>query len=108
MDKVLGQEDYFKGYQDNIDELKKENKEAVEFDKMCYEVFNSETGKTLLDFLRDKIVLAAVPHGINDSYANACVYYEGYREGYRQMIHAVKSYPERRDAEEKSKLRGAQ
>jgi len=73
---------------------------------MCFEVFNSAAGKALLEFLQDKVVLASVPHGMSETYATSCVYYEGYREGYRQIIHAVKSYPERRESEEKAKLRG--
>jgi hypothetical protein len=104
LEKSLGQEDYFKGYQENIDKLREET-ELVEFDKMCFEVFNSEEGKALIEYLKEKIVLASVPHGMSESYGNSCIYYEGYREGYRQIIHAVKSYPERRAAEEKAKLR---
>ena len=106
MDKILGQEDYFKGYQDNVDKLR-ESGEQLEFDKMCFEVFGkSEAGKQLLDFLAEKVVMASVPSPMGDGYREACIYYEGYREGYRQLIHAVKSYPERRKAEEEAKLRG--
>tara|TARA_R110000850_G_scaffold212078_1_gene337819 strand:+ start:3381 stop:3704 length:324 start_codon:yes stop_codon:yes gene_type:complete len=105
LETALGQEDYFKGYQANIDKLREETTE-VEFDKMCFEVFNSAAGAELIEFLKEKVVLASVPHGMSESYGNSCIYYEGYREGYRQIIHAVKSYPERREAEEKAKLRG--
>ena len=108
MDSVLGQEDYFKGYQDSVDQLRKKGGH-VEFDKMCFEVFgNSEAGKKLLDYLAEKVVMASVPNQMGNGYGSACIYYEGYREGYRQLIHAVKSYPERREAEEKAKLRGAE
>ena len=106
MDKILGQEDYFGGYQEKIDALKEES-QSVELDKMCYEAFNNEAGKVLLEYLAEKVVMASVPQSMGDAYANACIYYEGYREGYRQLIHAVKSYPVRREAEEKAKLRGA-
>ena len=105
MDKVLGQEDYFKGYQESIDELKKETP-AVELDKICFNAFDNEAGKVLLKYLSESIVMAAVPHEMGPGYKDACIYYEGYREGYRQLIHAVKSYPLRREAEEKAKLRG--
>ena len=106
MDNILGQEDYFKGYQDNIDKMREEG-EHFEFDKKCYEVFKaSEAGKDLLDYFMEKIVIAPVPAQINESYANSCIYFEGYREGYRQILHAVKSYPLRKEAEEAAKLRG--
>jgi hypothetical protein len=105
MEKVLGQEDYFKGYQDNIDELR-EKGDKFEFDKSCFEVFSaSDEGKKLLDYFLEKVVMASVPAQVDGNYGNACMYFEGYREGFRQIIHGVKSYPERKKAEEKAKER---
>lgn len=105
MDRIPGQEDYFQGYQDSIN-ANAEKGDKFEYDRLCYEVFHgSEAGEKLLKYFKDSIVMAATPAKMDNSYEKACVYYEGYREGFRQILFGVKSYPERREAEEKAKLR---
>jgi hypothetical protein len=49
LDNILGQEDYFKGYQDNIDKMREEG-EHFEFDKKCYEVFKASEACKKLPF----------------------------------------------------------
>jgi len=106
LDSVLGQEDYFKGYQDQINKLK-DDPGRVEFDRLCYEVFGkSEAGKKLLEYVQTNIISAAVPAKMDSAYGVACSYYEGYREGFRQLVHATKSYPIRVEAEQKRKAEG--
>jgi len=106
VDRLLGQEDYFKGYQESIDAQREEVGEQLEYDRLCYEALNTEAGKKLIEYFQNKIVMASVPAVMGAGYREACVYYEGYREGFRQIIHGFKSYPIRREAEEKAKLRG--
>jgi hypothetical protein len=98
-----GQDDYFRGYQDSIDGMSKDGKEPFEYDRLSYEVFNSESGSKLLAFYKDSIITGSVPAKLGADYETACVYYEGYREAFRQIVAAVAQYPIRREAQERGK-----
>jgi len=96
----LQPENFFEGYQEQIDEMRK-NPNFIEMDKLCYEVFGrTEDGRKLLKLLEERFVLPGTPASLaNPNYSLTCVYFEGYRDAYRQLIHAVKSYEARKNAE---------
>ena len=98
-------ENYFSGYQDEVEKLRN-NPSFIEFDKLCYEVFGkTEDGARLLEYLTERFILPANPFPVgNPAYPNACVYYEGFRDAYRQLVHCVRSYKERKDAEANREL----
>lgn len=96
-----GQDNYFRGYQESIDSMGKDGKEPFEYDRLCYEVFNSDSGKELLAYFKDSIIAGSVPAKLGEHYQVSCIYYEGYREAFRQIIAAVKQYPIRREAQER-------
>ncbi len=100
-DKTLlpGQEDYWAGYQESIDKLRNDP-ETISFDQLCFEVFNSKEGKKLLEYFESNIVMGAVPSKIDNNFDKSCIYYEGYRQGFRQIIHAVKNYQLRKEAQQ--------
>lgn len=104
---LMGQEDYWAGYQASIDKLKNDPN-VVEFDKLCFYVFGlSEEGKTLLDYFKNNILMASIPAKLDSNYDKACIYYEGYREAFRQLIHGTKNYQIRKEAEDKKKIQKA-
>ncbi len=102
-----GQEDYWAGYQASIDSLKNDP-EHVAFDELCFHVFAlNEEGKKLMKYFEDHILLASVPTRLDANFDKACVYYEGYREAFRQLRYAAINYKKRKEAEDNKKIKAA-
>lgn len=61
---ILEQENYFAPYQENIKNLQN-RPEVIEFDKLCYELFEmNETGKRLLDLMKQRYLMRSLcPRG---------------------------------------------
>ena len=97
----INPENYMSGYQDSINKLG-ENKENIEFDKLCFHVFcMNEDGKRLLEIFKERFIMPAVPGISNPHYDKICMYYEGYKNAFRDLIASVRSYQERKDHEAK-------
>lgn len=104
---LMGQEDYWAGYQASIDKLKNDPS-FIEFDKLCFHVFGvTEEGKRILKYFQDNILMASIPAKLDANYDKACIYYEGYREAFRQLIHGTKNYIQRKEAEDKKAVQKA-
>jgi hypothetical protein len=99
-------ENFFEQYNEQIEELRK-NPNYIEMDRLCYEVFGrTEEGKRLLALLQERYVVPGTPSSPSvQNYAMTCVYYEGFRDAYRQLIHATKSYQLRKEAEMNAALK---
>lgn len=76
------------------------NKE-VQLDELCWHVFNTEDGKKLLEIMKTRFIGMATPGPVNENYAHMCVFYEGYREAFRQIIGSIQSYQIRMDQKAK-------
>lgn len=98
----LQPEDYFEGYKKKIDELKM-RPELVELDKLCYQVFQSEDGKKLMNEFVERYLL---PGFANPSIPNAgevSLFYEGFKEAFRLIRGSIKAHQQRIDAENQSR-----
>lgn len=63
----------------------------------------------LLEILRDRFIIPSSPGPMSESYHYSCIYYEGFREAFRQLINSVDSYKKRMDAEAvQVQLKGAE
>lgn len=102
---LVGQEDYWKGYNEGIQKLKN-NPELIEFDRLCFMVFGaSEDGEKLLNYFKEKILFPSIPGSADNNFDKRCIYYEGYKEGFRQLIHAVNNYKIRKEAEDNKEIK---
>lgn len=98
--KLPGQENYWAGYEESINKLKNDPN-LIEFDKLCFLVFGiSENGKQLLEYFKDRIIFPSIPGQADNNFDKRCMYYEGYKEAFRQLIHATNNYKIRKEAEE--------
>lgn len=95
---LLQPENYYEKYNENIENLKN-NPKAMEIDKLCYLVFRSEEGKQLIELFKNRYLLPSLVHPENPNLQIACVYMEGFKEGYRQIIASIESHQQRIDAE---------
>lgn len=92
-------ENFFDGYDESIRELKN-RPEQIEFDKLCFQVLAvSDDGRKLMEMFKERFIMGSTPCPLNGPYETACVYYEGYRDAFRQLIATVNSYQQRKDQE---------
>ncbi len=94
----LKPENYYAGYQESMDALKNKP-EALEMDKLCYFVFNTEDGKRLMSEIVERFLLPGFIHPNGVSIGHAAVYYEGFKEGFRMLRNCVRSHEQRIAAE---------
>lgn len=98
---LIEQENYFAPYNESIKDLRN-NPEVIEFDKLCYEVFEaSEMGRKFIEFATQRfIVYSQVTRGDKD-YSINCVWQEGFRDAYRMIMSHILSHKQRIQAGKK-------
>ncbi len=99
---LLQPENYYEGYNDSIKQNSTQS-ESIELDKLCFHVFGmSEDGLKLMQILKDRFIYCSTPCSLNANFETSAVYYEGYREAFRQLIAAVENYKMRMEYEAKA------
>lgn len=92
---LLEPENYFEGYQQNIDNLKNDP-QVIEFDKLCYEVFeHSEMGREFLKFATNRFIVNSQIARGNPTYQLDVIWQEGFRDAYRMILNHVNSHKQR-------------
>jgi hypothetical protein len=92
---LLEQENYFEGYNESINKLKNDPK-VLEFDKLCYELFeNNQAGKRFIELVTERYLLA--PSGMPGSptYQNEVMWAEGVRYAFLLLRNGVMSHKQR-------------
>lgn len=102
----LEPENFFKGYQDKIEELKNKP-EVVMFDRMCYELFEmTEMGQRFIKYAQEFILIPAMARRGTSTYQLDLMWAEGYKDAYRDILRHIISHRQR-IAAEKSKHVGS-
>ena len=91
-------ENYFEGYQENIDKLK-DKPEFVEFDKLCHLVFVTPDGKHLMEEIEKRFLIPALCAPTTPNYATNVIWAEGYKEAFRMLRNCIMSHDQRLKAE---------
>lgn len=97
MDKnpLLEQENYFKGYDDSVNSLKN-RPELLEFDRLCYEIFeNTEAGRKFMELVTDRYLLAPACIPGSPTFDKEAMWGEGLRYGFLLLRNSVKSHKQR-------------
>lgn len=98
---LLEQEDYWKGYQKSIDNLKN-NPQVIAFDKLCYELFeHQEVGREFLKMIKERYLYPSLVSKGNPTYQIDVLWQEGFKDAWRAVISAVMSHKQRIKAEMK-------
>ncbi len=85
----------FDEYNKSIKDLRN-NPQSIEFDKLCYLVFNqNEDGKKLLEILEKKFLKSRLAHLNSANYEIACVRAECMREVILGFMESIESYVQR-------------
>lgn len=91
---LLQPEDYMQGYTKSIEDLKN-RPEIILFDKLCYEVFNTEMGLKLLHEITERYLLRPSTSVDHPNFSSMCVWGEGYKSAFLTLIQSVRSHEQR-------------
>jgi hypothetical protein len=88
-------ENYFAGYQESIDNLKN-NPAIVQFDRLCYEVFEAtEMGREFIKFAINRFLVNSQVSKGNPTYQLDVIWQEGFRDAYRMILNHIESHKQR-------------
>ena len=91
----LQRENYFKGYEESIEELKNKP-EVIEFDKLCYQVFHEyEPGRKLLEYCKNRYLIHAMADRSKHTYGMDVIWAEGFKDVFRLFMSHVMSHEQR-------------
>ena len=92
---LLEQENFFAGYQKNIEELKN-NPLVIEFDKLCFELFESNPqGKRFIELIIERYLLPSIVKSGTATYQIDVLWAEGFKEFGRMLIGSIRSHQQR-------------
>jgi hypothetical protein len=91
-------ENYFKEYNKSIEELKN-NPKALAFDKMCYELFESELGKKFIEVITERYLIPTLVSKGNPTYQIDVLWQEGFKDFPRMVMACTKSHKDRIEAQ---------
>lgn len=94
----LQQEDYFAQYNKSVESLKN-HPELIQFDKLCYEVFNTEFGKKFMEFIQERYLIPNLVHRDAPNYSNLLIWADGFKDGFRMILQNIRSHEQRIKAE---------
>jgi len=96
---ILEQENYFKPYQEKIDSLKNKP-EVIEFDKLCYEIFESnKSGQAFIELIKERYLLNGLCSRGSNTYQIDVLWEAGFKDAFRMLINSVQSHKQRIKAE---------
>lgn len=92
---LLEPEDFFAGYKNKIEELKN-NPQLIEFDKLCFELFDrNEMGKRFLELIKERYLIPALAKPGTATYQLDVMWGEGFKDFGRMLISSVISHSQR-------------
>lgn len=93
----LQPEDFFSGYKKHEDPARQN--EVVDFEKLCYQLFENEQGRKFWELITERYLLQGFVDPQSSSSNNAAVYYEGFKESFRMLRRCIISHKNRIAAE---------
>jgi hypothetical protein len=92
---LLEQEDYFAGYREKIEGLRN-NPQLIEFDKLCFELFESnQLGKRFLELIKERYLIPALAKPGTATYQLDVMWAEGFKDFARMLLSSVISHQQR-------------
>ena len=95
---LIQPENYFQGYTDSVEKLK-HNPELIEYDKLCYELFeHQEVGRKFMEHVINRYLLAPGGTPGSPTFANEVMWAEGLRYFILLLRNSVKAHKQRIEA----------
>jgi len=94
---LIEPENYYEGYNASMQKFSDSQPKHIAFDELCFNLFGlSDDGKKFLEILKERFIFPSVPCKLaGGDFPSAAIYYEGYREAFRQLIGQVEGYKQR-------------
>ena len=90
---------HFSGYDESIKKLQ-ERPEAVEFERLCYEIFEmTNPGKRLLELFDERYIEPCLVDIGNPNYQISITWAEGYKQAFRNIKQAITTHKQRKITE---------
>jgi hypothetical protein len=96
---ILQPEDYTKQYRENVESLKNKP-ELIQFDRMNYELFNSELGKKWIEYVTQTYLIPPSADRNHPNYSTVITWGEGFKDFGRMILQSVTSHAQRIKASE--------
>ena len=92
---ILEPENYAQGYQASIEDLKNKP-EIIEFDKLCFELFEAnEQGKRFLELCKERYLIHPMSDKSKPSFTVDLIWDEGFKTFIRMLIQHVRTHQQR-------------
>lgn len=91
---LLKQEDYMAGYKESIEKLKN-HPQILAFDKLNYELFNTELGKRWMDIVKERYLIPSLVNREQDNYDSLVIWADGFKDFPRMIIQHMMSHEQR-------------
>lgn len=101
---LLQRENYFQGYNDSIEDLKN-RPELLEFDRLIFEVHNTEQGKKLMEEYEKRFLIPALADRSSPTYKQLLIWADGFKDAFRFLKSTIMAYEERIKAEVNKNVR---
>ena len=96
---LLEPENYYAGYEKSMNDLKN-NPELIEFDKLCYELFeNQEAGKRFMQIVTQRYLIPSLVNKGNPTYQLDVLWQEGFKDFIRTILCCTVSHKQRIQAQ---------
>ena len=96
---LIQPENYFENYNKSIEELKN-NPQALAFDRLCYELFETnEAGKEFMKFITERYLIPSMVSKGNPTYQLDVLWQEGFKDFPRMIMTCTKSHKDRIQAQ---------
>jgi hypothetical protein len=92
---LIEPENFFQGYQQSIENMKN-NPQVVEFDKLCFELFEmNPQGKRFIELITERYLLTVAGAPGSPTYPQECMWSEGVRYAFLLLRNSVKQHQQR-------------
>ncbi len=83
---------HWAGYQDSINKLKDKDPESLDFEKLCYRIFDTEDGKRLMNIIEQNYLLPVLIQRGCENYETWCVWANGFKEAFLTLRNSAKNH----------------
>lgn len=92
---LIQPENYFKGYDNQIEDLK-HKPELIAFDKLCFDVFeHSECGRAFIELVKERYLIPSLVSKGNATYQLDVLWQEGFKDFVRMILSCITSHKQR-------------
>jgi hypothetical protein len=96
---LIQPENYFEGYAKSAEALKN-NPEIIEFDKLCYELFeHQEAGRKFIEIITNRYLLAPLGSPGSPTFSQDVMWGEGLRYAFLLLRNSVRAHQQRINAQ---------